>query len=92
MANLHKFYPLIELNWFHYTKRGTERDVGTEGGDLINFGSSSLDNGRDLVRLAFGARYKFSECVQLGTAFEFPLTSQKGLSDFRWTIDVIFRY
>ena len=92
VANLHKFYPLAELNWFQFTKRGTVRDVGTEGADLINFGSSTIDNGRTLIRLAFGARYKFNENLQTGFVFEFPLTHQKALSDFRVGIDFIFRY
>ncbi len=92
VANLHKFYPLVELNWFHYTKRGTAVDVGTEGADFINFGSSRLTYGRDVVRAAVGGRYKFNENMNVGVAFEFPLTTQKSLSDFRLGIDFIFRY
>jgi hypothetical protein len=91
VANLHRLYPLIELNWFHNTKLGNARDLNFEGTDLVNFGSRDLQN-RDLVTLAFGGRYKIHEWMQVGTAFEFPLTSRKDLSDFRWTIDLIFRY
>ncbi len=80
------------MNWFHFTKRGTVRDVGTEGADLINFGSSTINDGRDLVRLAVGGRYKLNENIQCGLDFEFPLTTQKALSDFRLGIDFIFRY
>src|SRR5207249_2615329 len=38
--NLHRIYPLIELNWRYYTQSGKERDLTFEGGDLINFGST----------------------------------------------------
>lgn len=86
-----RFYPLIEANWFHYTRGGHREDVGFEGADLANFGSRSL-GGRDYVTLGFGLRYKFSECIQVGTAFEWPLTNQKEISDFRFTLDMIFRY
>ncbi len=92
VANLHKIYPLMELNWFYYLKHGNNSDITTEGADLINFGAEHLEFNRNVVRLAFGFRYKFSECLQLGTAFEFPVTNQKALSDFRLGIDLIWRY
>jgi hypothetical protein len=95
VANLHRIYPLIELNWMHTTAFGKEHSfVGTEGGDLINFGSESYDGKRDLVTLAVGARYKFgsSDHYQVGTAFEFPLTDRKDIEAFRFTLDFIIRY
>ena len=94
VGNLHRIYPLAEVNWFHTTKFGRAVDVGGEGADLVNFGSSSVAGGRDLVTMALGARYKFggSDNFQLGTAFEFPVTNRKDLADFRFTFDLIFRY
>lgn len=92
VGNLHKFYPLIELNWLYATQFGKRNDVGTEGGDLINFGSRTFNGQRDLVTLAFGGRYKFSEKCQLGTAFEFPISNQKFITDFRFGLDFIIRY
>ena len=50
------------------------------------------DLGGGRVSLATGLRYKFTEHFQLGTAFEWPLTSRKDLTDFRFTFDLIFRY
>lgn len=92
IANANKFYPLIELNWTYYTSGGNSPFTsGFEGGDLINFGSQNV-SGHNNLTLAFGGRYKFSEAVQLGTTFEFPLLGTKDLLDFRWTIDMIFRY
>ena len=86
-----RFYPLVELNWFHYTRRGDNVPLGFEGGDLVNFGSKDLAK-RDLATFGPGFRYKFTEWAQLGTAVEFPITSEKGLQDARLTVDLIFRY
>ena len=40
VANLHRIYPLVELNWYHYNRSGKARDLNFEGADLVNFGSS----------------------------------------------------
>lgn len=86
------FYPLIELNYFHYTNGGKARDLGMEGADLVNFGSTNVGE-RNLLNMAFGLRYKFSENVQIGGAFEWPILNHHDtLSDVRFTFDVIFRY
>jgi hypothetical protein len=91
VGNLHHFYPLIELNWTHYAKNGSVRDIDFEGLDLFNLGAMQV-NGHDTLTLAGGFRYKFSEYVQLGTGIEFPVAGKKDLLNFRWTIDMIFRY
>jgi hypothetical protein len=91
VANLHKIYPLVELNWFHYSNDGEVRTLGFEGRDLINFGSMNVD-GNDTVSMATGLRYKFTEAAQLGLAAEFPLNGRRDLLDFRLTIDFILRY
>ena len=44
------------------------------------------------LTLSTGARYKFSERIQLGLVGEVPLTSNKDLMAYRITFDVIFRY
>jgi hypothetical protein len=91
VANLHRVYPLMELNWFHYTRNGKGRDLTFEGRDLFNFGSQHVA-GHDEVALAFGARVKATEWWILGFAVEFPLTSQRDLLSYRITADMIFRY
>jgi hypothetical protein len=92
VGDLHKIYPLVELNWFYYTSGGRNNDFNFEGADLVNFGAQHI-SGLNLVTLAFGARYKFSECLQTGVSFEFPLTNaQRSIEDFRVGIDLIFRY
>jgi hypothetical protein len=91
VANLHRIYPLMELNWFHYTRNGKDRDLTFEGRDLFNFGSQHVA-GHDEVALAFGARVKATEWWTLGLAVEFPLTTQRDLLSYRITADMIFRY
>ncbi|MFL5329459.1 MAG: hypothetical protein ACJ8C4_11145 [Gemmataceae bacterium] len=91
VVNAHRFYPLLELNWFHYTSSGESRPVQFEGADLANVGAFGV-SGRDYLTIAPGFRYKFSECVQAGIAAEFPLTSPHDLDNFRLTLDLIFRY
>ncbi|HZU37366.1 MAG TPA: hypothetical protein VFA18_15690 [Gemmataceae bacterium] len=91
LLNSHHIYPLVELNWFHYTSAGKQHDLNFEGTDLFNFGSTGV-SGQDFLSLALGARFKLNEAVQTGIAIEFPLTSQHELSDYRLTFDVIFRF
>lgn len=91
VANLHKIYPLLELNWFHYTRSGGERFLDFEGRDFANIGSRFVDN-RNNLSLAIGMRYKFSEAVQAGIATEFPLNGTRDMLAFRLGLDLIFRY
>jgi hypothetical protein len=91
VANLHKIYPLMELNYAYYTSNGHARTQDFEGRDLFNFGATSV-SGHNNLTLAVGARYKFCESVQAGIATEWPIAGKKDLQDFRLTFDLIFRY
>ncbi len=91
ILNAHKLYPLIELNWFHYTEAGNFRPNMFEGRDLVNFGAHGV-SGDDDLSLALGARYKFCEWAQTGIAAEFPINSPHPFMDFRLTIDFILKY
>jgi hypothetical protein len=92
VCDWHKFFPLIELNWVHYTQNGGARDLNFEGKDLFNFGAEHVA-GHGVLSLAFGARYKFCEAIQVGGAIEFPIFREHtNLDAFRVTIDMIFRY
>jgi hypothetical protein len=87
----HRFYPLFEMNYYLVTSNGTARPlVGSEGRDLINFGGSAKGNG--LLTGAFGARFKFTETAQVGTAFEIPFAGPHDFFQYRWTVDFILRY
>jgi len=91
VGNLNKIYPFLELNYFNYTSAGKARDLGFEGLDLFNFGSTGV-SGNSTTTMAVGARYKFSERIQAGAAYEFPLGGHRDLLDYRFTFDVIFRF
>ncbi len=90
VANLDKIFPLVELNYFYYTKEGKADDLPFEGGDLVNFGASDAPQ-RDYLQMALGMRYKFNENIQVGGAFEFPL-DHKDIELYRFNLDVIFRF
>ncbi|MBL8800217.1 MAG: hypothetical protein JNM56_40425 [Planctomycetia bacterium] len=91
LGGLHRIYPLVELNWVHYTKSGATLPINFEGRDLINFGANSIGN-QDSLTFAVGARYKFTDCLQAGAALEFPLIKSPDLLNFRLTTDLIWRY
>ena len=90
IANFNRFYPFIEMNWFHYTTNGQARYLDFEGYDLANVGSPA--SGRDYLFFAFGSRFKISEAYQFGISAEFPLLQTKDLFGFRLGIDFIWRY
>jgi hypothetical protein len=91
IANMNSWFPFVEMNWIQYTKGGNRGDFGFEGADLINMGSSTRE-GNTYFTVAPGLRYRFNDNVFLGAAVEIPLAREKGLSDYRLTFDMIFRY
>jgi hypothetical protein len=86
----HRFYPLIEANYFYATTNGNSSSFNFEGRDAINFGARA--SGSNLLTLAPGFRYKISEKFQFGAAYEFPLVGDRDLFRYRFTIDFIWRY
>ena len=91
MADEHRFYPTLELNWFHNATNGTGRPfLFFEGRDWANVGA--LAAGRDLLTIAPGFRYKFTEYLQMGLAVELPLVGSRDLFRYRLGIDFIWRY
>ena len=85
------FYPLVELNMVHVIDAGNRIGLEGEGFDVINFGSSGSDGGT-VVTAALGARYRVTNDVDLGIAFEVPLSDREDLFDWRMTADLIFRF
>lgn len=90
VMNAHRFYPLVELNWFVVTNTGRSTPIGAEGRDLINFGGQA--GGTGLLTGAFGGRVKITESAQLGAAFEIPFAGRRDLFRNRFTVDFILRY
>lgn len=94
VANLNRFYPLVEVNFRHYTRDGNVRDLNFEGNDLANFGSRNV-SGLSELTTAIGGRFVINNFTQFGIAAEFNVLDNGGgrhLDRFRLTTDFIFRY
>lgn len=101
-----RFFPMIELSWFHVLSTGDgaqrfDSQVGGmvpavarfEGGDVFNLGAANASDNRNLVTLGAGFRYRATDNLDLGLAYEFPLTSDsKGLIRDRVTLDAVWRF
>jgi hypothetical protein len=86
-------YPLVELNWFHWTdggNRGIPPAIG-EGDGLLNIGTSGVA-GNDLVTVAGGVKAKIGRHLDTGVAFEFPISNRQDLLDYRLLAELILRY
>jgi hypothetical protein len=100
------FIPLVELNWHHVVSAGAGKPafnsqaggnvpvVATfEGSDLLNFGAANAGSNRDLVTAAIGFRSRLSENVDLGVAYEIPLTpDDDSVIDDRLTLDLVWKF
>lgn len=85
-------YPLVELNWLHYTSSGNRGlpDIG-EGDGLLNLGASDV-TGHDLVTVAAGLKAKLNDHMETGVALETPISNRKDLIDYRLLAEFIIRY
>jgi hypothetical protein len=86
-----RVYLFTELNWYHYLKSGSNFPLPVQGGDLFNLGSVDIA-GTNIVTNAFGSKFKPNRNVEMGVAWEFPLTQTRGILDNRLTADLILRY
>jgi len=100
------FFPMLELNWFHVLDQG---DGGRrfnnqvdgfvpavtrfEGGDIFNLGAANATDNRNFVSLGAGFRYRLLENLDLGFAYEMPLTNESdSLMKDRFTVDMVWRF
>ena len=91
VLDTHRFYPVVEMSWFHYTSDGAERPfLSFEGRDLANIGSPV--KGRNYLSIAPGFRFNITPSWQFGLSTEFPLLGTKDLMKFRLGVDFIWRY
>jgi hypothetical protein len=84
-------YALAEANWYHWFGSGQNGLNGIEGLDVINFGSTNVA-GNDIVTGAVGVKLKPSGGMEIGVAWEAPLTDRRDIIDNRLTVDWILRY
>lgn len=101
-----KFSPLVEVSHMHVTdpgdgSAGFDNQAGGavpsiarfEGGDLVNLGATQSDDNPDFVTLAIGARIGISDSVNIGAAYEIPLTDEENsLLDSRITADLVIGF
>jgi hypothetical protein len=100
------FIPLAEINWFHVIDSGNGTGnfpaqanglvpavVEFEGGDLFNLGAVNSDDNRDFVSAAFGFRSRLTDCIDVGAAYEIPLTNEdNSLMESRVTVDLVWKF
>jgi hypothetical protein len=100
------FIPLVELNWFHVLDSGNGTGnfpeqagglvpaiVTFEGGDLFNLGAVNSDDNRDFVSAAFGFRSRITDSINVGAAYEIPLTNEdNSLMESRVTVDLVWQF
>lgn len=86
------FYPLVEMNIFRYTADGNQFPpfVG-EGDGLLNLGTQGVA-GNTLVTVAFGAKAKLSCNLEVGAAYEIPISDRQDIIADRIIAEVIIRY
>jgi len=100
------FIPLAEINWQHVLETGDGNAnyysqagglvpviAEFEGGDLLNFGASNASENRDLVTAAVGFRSRLVDSLDLGFAYEIPLTNENdGIMKDRFTVDLVWKF
>lgn len=101
-----RIFPLAEINYFRVLDEGDggrrfNSQVGGavpavaefEGGDLINLGATNARSNKDLLTLGLGARFRLNDNIDIGAAYEFPLTHEEdSLMDSRITFDLVYRF
>ncbi len=91
------FIPFLSVNAFtvlDHAKSTLDAAVGgltVEGFDLFNFGASRASGTTEVVAGA-GFRSRLAPCLDLGFAYEVPLTDEEALWGDRFTVDLIWRF
>lgn len=87
---LENIYPLIEFNWRYGLRGGNRLPIDQEGGDLVNLGSEDA-GGESVATIAFGARWRILEDLDVGAVAEFPVTDRHDIFGWRVTTDFVWR-
>ncbi|MDG1358795.1 MAG: hypothetical protein P8P36_11440 [Akkermansiaceae bacterium] len=99
------FIPLLEVNYFRVLDNGDgasrypDQAGGAvaevaefEGADLLNWGAANSD-GADYATLALGFRSRLTGQLDLGVAYELPLTNEEdNITESRLTIDLFYTF
>ena len=87
-------YLFAEVNYYHVfeTGSGSFGENGVNGLDLYNLGSTAGADLDDVTTAAIGVKFKPTSRMELGFAYEAPISSEDGLMDNRLTADWAFRF
>jgi len=85
-----RLYPLFEFNWRYTIRGGGRLPIDQEGFDLVNIGSQDA-GGNSVGTVAFGARWRVVDDLDLGAVLEVPVTSRHDIFGWRVTTDLIWR-
>lgn len=88
---LQYFIPFAAINAFTTVSEGKALPFGSEGFDLINFGSSNAE-GETQASWALGFRSRLHKKVDLGFAYERGFTPSNDIFDDRFTVDLAVRF
>jgi hypothetical protein len=67
--------------------------VNFEGGDFFNLGAVNAGENRDFVSAAFGFRSRITDKIDVGAAYEIPLTDEESsLMSERITLDLVWKF
>ncbi len=99
------FIPLLEVNYFRVLDNGDGASrypdqagggvaavAEFEGADLLNWGAANSD-GADYATVALGFRSRLTGQLDLGVAYELPLTDEKNnITESRLTVDLFYTF
>ena len=85
------FVPFVSFNGYTVLSEGDGLALGSEGYDLINFGTSNA-KGNTQVVLGAGLRSRVLKNLDLGFAYEFGVTDSTGIFADRFTADAIIHF
>lgn len=90
-ANSGAFVPLVEVNGIYYVDDANGPPVALELVDYGTLGSSQV-KGQTFVSGAVGGRWRMTQNMDLGIAYERAITTRKYIFDQRITADWVIRF
>ncbi|MEY4387003.1 MAG: hypothetical protein RLY20_2286 [Verrucomicrobiota bacterium] len=85
------FKPFVVMNGYTVLSEGNVIALGSEGYDVINFGTSNA-SGENQIVLGAGFRSALNEKLDLGIAFEKGVDHSTGIFDNRLTVDLVWKF
>jgi len=89
---LHQWFkPFVALNGYTVLTEGNGLALGSEGYDVINFGTSNA-GGETQIVLGAGFRTAVCKCLDVGFAYEKGVDHSDGIFDDRITADLVWKF